>query len=109
MLLLYRHREAQRIPQRRVKIMEASEISFENLETLAALVKAAKFKNFVVKQAQEQNWRDPIDHVDFVFSKFLEAWAVGDFDSLFVRWNSGLEWLRGKNLVDGCLELTYVN
>jgi len=109
MLLLYRHREAQRIPQRRVKIMEASEISFENLETLAALVKAAKFKNFVVKQAQEQNWRDPIDHVDFVFSKFLESWAIGDFESLFVVWDSGLEWLRGKNLVEGCLELTYVN
>jgi hypothetical protein len=109
MLLLYRHREAQRSPQHRVKIMEAHEISFENLENLAVLVKKAKFAHFVAKQAQATNWRDPFDHVDFVFEKFLEAHAVGDFKSLFIVWDSGLEWMRGKNLVEGCLELTYVN
>lgn len=108
MLLLYRHREAQRSPQRRVKIMEAHEISFENLEKLAALVKKAKFSHFVKTKDVAFDINAPFDHVNFVFSKFLESWAVGDFDSLFVRWNSGLEWLRGKNLVDGCLELTYV-
>lgn len=108
MLLLYRHREAQRSPQHRVKIMEAHEISFENLETLADLVKKAKFAHFVATCKVEQNWRVPTDHVDFVFAKFLEAWSVGDFKSLFVVWDSGLEWLRGKNLVEGCLELTYV-
>ena len=89
--------------------MEAHEISFENLEKLSVLVKKAKFAHFVAKQAKATNWRDQFDHVDFCFSKFLEAWAIGDFKSLFVVWDSGLEWLRGKNLVDGCLELTYVN
>lgn len=89
--------------------MEAHEISFENLSNLADLVKKAKFAGYVANCKVEQNWRDPIGHIDFVFSKFLEAWAVGDFKSLFIVWDSGLEWMRGKNLVEGCLELTYVN
>lgn len=89
--------------------MEASEISFETLENLATLVKKAKFSHFVETKDIAFDINAPFDHVDFVFSKFLEAWAVGDFKSLFIVWNSGLEWMRGKNLVDGCLELTYVN
>lgn len=88
--------------------MEAHEISFENLENLAVLVKKAKFALYLATCKVEQDWRAPIGHVDFVFSKFLEAWAVGDFKQLFVVWDSGLEWLRGKSLVEGCLELTYV-
>ena len=89
--------------------MEAHEISFENLEKLAALVKKAKFEHFVATSKLERNWDATFDHVDFVFKQFLEAWEVGDFESLFNVWTSGLEWMRGKNLVEGCLELTYVN
>lgn len=37
---------------------------------------------------------------------FSQAYAVNEFESIFRKWDNGIESMRGKSLYSRCLELT---
>ena len=53
MLLLYRHREAQRSPQRRVKIMFTVEITYKSGKVEIAEIKISDYSKALKKLAEE--------------------------------------------------------